>query len=39
VCGYEEWSGNMVEVVINGANGGNGKNLFLLLLLENIPLF
>jgi hypothetical protein len=30
VCGYEEWSGYIVEVVMNGVNG-NGENLILLL--------
>jgi hypothetical protein len=42
VCGYEEWNGYMVGVVMNGfngVNGGNGENLILLLFLENIPLF
>jgi hypothetical protein len=39
VYGYEEWSGYVVEVDINGVNDGNGENLILLLLLENIPPF
>ena len=35
---YMEWL-NMVVYVVNGGNGNGGKNLILLLLLVNIPLF